>query len=378
VSMAICVAMSACATPPALPSTPHFQDELFKAPAVPVDASSVFELNDAMRHYVHTTISRQLRTEGMARGLVDALNERGQLKLDYDSAMTRNAEQAFEAHKGNCLSLVIMTAAFAKELGLHVTYQSVAVEDIWSRSDDMAFLSGHVNLVLGVPAPNFRPGYDPDRLLTIDFVAPKYTMNQRTTVISEDTVIAMYMNNRSAEALAHGQVDEAYWWARAAVLRSPAFSAGFNTLGVVYLRHGDLLAAEAVLGQLLEREPENTRAMANLSSVMARLGRNDEANALRARLAKVEPYPPYYFFRRGMEALQRTDFAAAKLLFEKEVARADYSGEFHFWLGIANLRLGDLKEARAELAIAMQNSTTGTEHDLYAAKLDYLRSVHSQ
>ncbi len=49
--------------------------------------------------------------------LFEALYSKGQLKLEYDSAKTRNAAQAFAARSGNCLSLVIMTAAFAKEMG---------------------------------------------------------------------------------------------------------------------------------------------------------------------------------------------------------------------------------------------------------------------
>ena len=46
------------------------------------------------------------------------------------------------------MSLVIMTAAFAKELGLRVNYQNVIIDDSWSRHGGLYLLSGHVNLVL--------------------------------------------------------------------------------------------------------------------------------------------------------------------------------------------------------------------------------------
>jgi transglutaminase-like putative cysteine protease len=55
---------------------------------------------------------------------VQALYQPDQIRLEYDAAVTRNAAQAFEARTGNCLSLVIMTAALARELGLTVRYQS--------------------------------------------------------------------------------------------------------------------------------------------------------------------------------------------------------------------------------------------------------------
>jgi Flp pilus assembly protein TadD len=211
-------------------------------------------------------------------------------------------------------------------------------------------------------------------MLTIDFLPAADILGQRTRSISEDTVVAMYMNNRAAEALARQQIDEAYWWVRGAIVRAPNFSSAYNTLGVVYLRHGDLHAAERVLSHLLERSPQDRQALSNLSIALDGLGRTEESKAVRARLARLEPYPPYHFFLLGTAAMQRGDFRDAKLLFAKEVERADYNSEFHFWLGVAHFRLGEMKEARKQLAIAVENSTTGTDHELYAAKLQRLRA----
>ena len=64
-------------------------------------------------------------------------------------------------------------------------------------------------------------------------------------MIEEKTILAMYMNNRAAESLAGGRIDDAYWFARAAVLQDPDFMTPYNTLGVVYQRHGNLGEAGA-------------------------------------------------------------------------------------------------------------------------------------
>ena len=45
-------------------------------------------------------------------------------------------------------------------------------------------------------------------------------------------------------------------------------------------------------------------------------------------------------------------------------------------LAAAHLGLGENDDARKHLAIAMRNSTTRRDHDLYAAKLDRLNRVH--
>ena len=130
----------------------------------------------------------------------------------------------------------------------------------------------------------------------------------------------MYMNNRAAEALARERLDDAYWWAREAVVQNPAFNSSYITLGVVYLRHGELQQADRVFAQVLERQPANTQALANRASLLEKMGRVDEANALKVKLASIEPYPPFHFFDLGREAMQRGDFKTARDLFAREVA----------------------------------------------------------
>jgi tetratricopeptide (TPR) repeat protein len=105
-------------------------------------------------------------------------------------------------------------------------------------------------------------------------------------------------------------------------------------------------------------EPKETRALANLVLAYERLGRVEEASAARTRLAALEPYPPFYFFQLGMDAVRREDWRAARELFAREVARADTYHEFHFWLGVADWRLGDEAAARRHLALAIDNSLT--------------------
>ncbi len=367
--------LTACAGPQAVTQRPDFlfRDDLFAAPVERIGADEVFALSASMRDYLRTEVARKIRAKGRQAALVDALFEKGELKLEYDSKMTRNAAQAFEARSGNCLSLVIMTAAFAKELGLTVRYQSAYVDPTWSRSGDLLVGSEHVNVTLGNRFIDSRlvPQQSP---LAIDFLPAAELSGLRTREIAEDMVIAMYMNNRAVEALLEERHDDAYGWVREAIGQNPAFLNSYNTLGVIYLRHGNLAQAAEAFGFLLAREPQNTRAMSNLAKVFTLQGRVEEADALQRKLAQIEPYPPFHFFNLGLAAMKQNDYRTARTLFAKEVARADYSHEFHFWLGLANFELGDLKQARAHLKLALENSTTRRQQDLYAAKLDWLQA----
>jgi tetratricopeptide (TPR) repeat protein len=372
----VCLWLSACAGPQPTIEQPEtlFRDELFAQPRDRISADDVFALSDPMRQYLATEIARQVHSKGPRQALIDALYTTGQLKLRYDATKTHNASEAFAARAGNCLSLVIMTAAFAKEMGLQVEYRSAVRERTWSRSNGLILMNGHVNLSLevGLVDAGSRFNVAP---LTIDFLPGDEIRGLQTWPIDEATVVAMYMNNRAAEALVQEDFDDAYAWARESIRHSPGFVGAYNTLGVVYVRHGDLAQATEVFRRILVVAPENTLVMYNLAGVLRRQGYEAEAAALDAQLARIEPYPPFYFFNLGQEAMQREDFRTARRLFAKEVARADYYHEFHFWLAIADFRLGELDEARKELALAMNRSTTRGDRDLYAAKLDWLGSL---
>lgn len=378
VGAALLAAGCATAPPPPVPVPVQlFADDRFAPPAAKIDAAEVFALSDSMRQYLRDEMAAPLRRAGAQQGLIDALYSKSQLKLEYDTALTRNAAQAFEARAGNCLSLVIMTAAFAKELGLPVRFQAAVGDAVWSKTGDLYLSSEHVNITLGRPLRDAWTTRDLSPL-TIDFLPPAEIRGMRTREIDEVTVTAMFMNNRAAEALVAGRLDDAYWWARAAVRQSPAFAGALNTLGVVYLRHGDFGHAERAFGTVIEREPANTRAMSNLAQVLERTGRAAEAESLRRTLARIEPDPPFHYYHLGRAAMERGEYKAARDFFAKEVDRADYAAEFHFWLAVANFRLGDVDRARRHMQLAAERSTTRGERDMYAAKLGWMKGTRRE
>jgi Flp pilus assembly protein TadD len=366
--------LAGCATSPA-PAGPEalLADPLFAPPSEPVRTDDLFAMSDAMRRYLAVDIADQVRIEGKQVGLMEALRSQAQLKLEYDAARTKKAAATFDTRTGNCLSLVIMTAAFAKELRLPVSYRSAYLEESWSRSGNLLISTGHVNITVGRRILDAKTQRDLSPI-TIDFLPPEEISGLRSRDIDEATVIAMYANNRAAEALAEGRLDDAYAWAAESVRRDPGFDGAFNTLGVVYLRHGNLDQAARVFERVLAGAPKDTRALANLAETYSRQGRSVDAGTTRKRLAAIEPYPPFHFFNLGMAAMRQEDFRAARELFAREVARADSNHEFHFWLGVADWRLGDEAAARRHLSLAMDNSVTRSQHDLYAAKLAWLQA----
>jgi tetratricopeptide (TPR) repeat protein len=369
--------LGGCASqqPPAAPP-PLFADARFAPPTEKVGADDLFTLSAPMRAYLNSpAFSTQLRQKGQRHGLVAALYSKSDLKLEYESSKTRTAAETFADRSGNCLSLVIMTAAFAKELGMPVRYRRVDVDDSWSRTAGLYLASAHVNISLGSRIESGLRSSDQDSMLLVDFIPQDEAARLRSREMDEDDIVALYLNNRAAEMLVHERITDAYWWARAAVARQPGMVPALNTLGVIYERHGDIELAEQAYRAALEREPENLAVMRNLQPVLATLGKGDEAQALAKRIAGIEPFPPYHYFDKGMVALRAGNYDEARDLFQREVKRAPYNDEFLFWLGVAHLRLGELGHAREQIAKAVDNSTRKEMKQLYSAKLAHLRRV---
>ena len=381
VAALLCLAMAGCATnkPLAVAVPPGmFNDALFAPPGERISADDVFALNEEMRRYVHEEIAPRVRAAGPERALLNALYAKSQLRLDYDAAMTRNAREAFAVRSGNCLSLVIMTAAFARELNLSVRFHNVFAEETWDRSGDLYFFIGHVNLAIGAKPSSGWNGSFGVAWTTIDFLQGQDLKGQRLEVIEEPRIVAMYMNNKAAEALARGNIDDAYAWAREAIRHDRDFVAAYNTLGVAYQRRNALPESERVLRYALARESGNLHVMGNLALVLKRLGRIDESELMSAQLRRLQPVAPFAYFEQGMVAMQQRDYRKARALFERELSRAADFHEFHFWLAIAQFNLGETESAREHLRLALVNSTTREQHQLYSAKLHKMEGPRAQ
>jgi Tfp pilus assembly protein PilF len=373
--LALSAVLAGCATePPARHPDSVFNDQWFAQPSERISADDAFAMSAEMRQYLATEIIPGMKDRDVQKTLFDRLYVEGQLKLDYDATITRNAAQAFAARSGSCLSLVMLTAAFARELGVPVRFQMVYVDEAWSRRDGIEISTEHVNVTLGAKAGIGTRGGTEATDLTIDFLPPKDLGSRRTRVLAENTIVAMYMNNRAAESLNEPPFNRAYWWVRAAIAEDPRYMPAYNTLGIVYKLHGNLREAQQVFERILEIEPENTMAMGNLLMVFKALGKTSEADALAAKLKAIRPYPPFYYFDQGVEAMKQQDFIAARKLFTQQIQRDAFYNQSHYWLGLAYFQLGDVERAERELAVAIDTSTTSADRERFSSELARLQA----
>lgn len=379
--LALC--LGACSHTPPIPAealaVPEslFSDAHFAAPTVPVASAPALALTPAMARYLETTVRPQVRRQGARQALLEALFNRKALKLDYDDSVTRTAGEAFDARRGNCLSLLLMTATFAGELGVPVQFRQVMVAPTWARERGVTLLSNHVNLALAEPraegSTRVLVAHTAD--LVVDFLPQREMGRQHAREVALPTVLAMYLNNRAAELLLAGRLDDAYWWVREALHTVPRFTPALSTLALVYLRRGLPEQADAALRLTLAREPEQLNALHNRVAVLDAMGRHAQARALAAQVAARQPDPPFHHFDLGLAAMRAGRFADARDAFAREIRRQPTLHELHHWLAMANWGLRDVRGVRAELERALQLAETDSQRLAYGAKLDALRKL---
>ena len=380
----LALASAACTTLPAPPPPIRFAHDRHFSLATDADrlaptAEDPLAMSPAMQAYAAEHL--QTETAGLAsrrdprQALLAALYQNKKLRLQYDDSHTRTAAQAFEQRAGNCLSLVLMTAAFAMHLGLPVTYQAVEVDETHERRGGLYVSSGHVNIVLQRPPMSLRrSSAADDAALVVDFLPGRDVAGARTSLVNEVKLLAMFHNNRAAEALAAGRVARAYWAARAAVVQAPDFIPALNTMGVVYERAGLLEAAEQAYRHVLQAEPDHVATLNNLVSTLNRQGRLAEAEPLARQLARLQPQPPFQAFDEGRRAMAVLEFERAKKLFDQELQHQPHQAEVHHWAALANWHLGNQAQTAHHLQQARDYSGTASDHSRYSAKLASLRT----
>jgi tetratricopeptide (TPR) repeat protein len=368
-SLGLIVGLSACAVaPPAADTASLLDDRLFTRVEPMPDSAAVFALSAPMKAFAETHLSRSVVAGDPRPALVQALYTAGQLRMQYDATRTHTAAEAYAARAGNCLSLVVMTAAFAKHLGLPVSYREIGVSEQFSRAGDLTLASGHVNLALErVSTLTLSPHY-PGALI-VDFLPGNEMRGQRARPISEARLLSMFMNNRAAEALAAGRLDAAYWHVRAALHHDPAHTAAVNTLGIVYQRAGHAGHAERALRAALALDPQHVAGLSNLAQLLERQGHAAEAAALAQRLLALQPHPPFHFYDLGRSAAAAGRWHEAAEHFAQELRRQPEQPEVHFWAALAQDQLGQRGRVVRHLRRAVAHSRSPAERQRYADEL---------
>lgn len=335
----------------------------------------IFALDDDMKTLVIKTLMSERDNRKKAKKLLKHFFNSDQVNLAYSAGANVIASQAYKNKEANCLSLTIMAYALAKAADLDVVFQSVKVPEYWVRNGRINMLTGHVNLrVLDKASPSkiilLNRG-----IAEIDFDPYVIKKPFPKKIINKNTVIAMFYNNKGANAMVDGDYTTAYAYLKSATEADPRFSSAWGNLGILYRFKSYQQQAIDTYQYAISINHKNLTAMSNLSMLLHTNGQFEQAKQLDAFIMRQRASNPYYYALLGDEKYYIGAYNEAILHYRKAIKLNKNIHEFYFGLAKVYYRLNDFEKAQNYIKKAMAKNRIPVLDKQYIAKLDILKQT---
>jgi len=333
----------------------------------------VFSIDQAMLTMVETQLLPERDIRRRARKLLMHLFAKENLALAYQSTANLTAIDSYHNQKANCMSLTIMAFALAKAAKLNVKFQEVKIPEYWVRNGQYNMLTGHVNLVVTEPKDVSKMVIFGNDIIEIDFDPFVVKKSFPKKIAKKSTVLAMFYNNKGAQALVKHNFDLAYAYFKQATLIEPSFSSAWGNLGILYKMNGNLALAENVYRYAVTIDKDNLTALTNLTLLLKEQGAMSEVKLIEHQLHKKRINNPYYHALLADEAFFNSKNQLALKHYKKAIKLDDTIHEFYFGLARVYYQINDMVRAKSAIKKAIVFNKVNSTEQKYIAKLNFLK-----
>lgn len=381
---AVATILAACASAPvtdrpvivqtlsiAEPPTPQARTELF-GEAVPVpEFSELMTLSDTQREIFLEYFNDPNQADEKPHMRVVAFLEHhlGQARFHHE---TLGAERTLAIGQGNCMSLALTTAALAVIGGVEVDWQITRSDPVYSADGGLIYSANHIHTKL------YDPTYrnDPGRMaivrphVLVDYFSNRVPLAGST--LKTHQVIGLTYQNLAAEALADGNVQRAFWLARAGLAHDAGNADLYNTMGLLHQRRGAADLAEQFFRYALETFEDRLVILRNYQRLLVDAGRQADARAVERRILALPDPDPYPMLELGDEALAEGRPRRALAFYDRARRTAPYLHEVYRKLAAAHMTLGNHDASRRALAMALERAGAADDRKRYKSKMHAL------
>jgi tetratricopeptide (TPR) repeat protein len=336
--------------------------------------AQVFELNQEAKDFVEESVGYIRDPVDGMETLIHKIFNRSEYNLLYQGSANTTASQTFQNRAANCLSMSIMTYALATEAGFGVRFQDIEIPEYWTRREGYSLLNGHVNLQL-LPKPELGITYFQSRGFQVDFDPQSSKKNFPKKFISKQLVLAMFYNNKGADALLKEAYTEAYAYFRAATMLEPTFDSAWVNLGLLYRLSGFYQRAEDIYKLALQIEPQNLTTWENLAFLYEFTNRHDKASEILVSVERKRISNPYYHLILGEQEFESDNYDLALSHYRKALSLDKTKHEIYFGLAKVYYQLGEVERSQVFLKKAKRISSNQQEQDKYQGKLDLMSKL---
>lgn len=354
------------------PTPPKLHHELFVDNSLhqkSIEQSDIFALAPEQRQqflkyfndHQHRDIRPHIRVANYIQAFSDGFSYQGD---------TVDAAKAFTEKNGNCLSLAILSTAFAQTAGLRFQYNRVHSAPIYQEYENVQLVSTHVNLTI-FDAPQTAGDYWLSGAITIDYFRTKDSYI--SDVVTLDELKIMYWNNLASEAIIKGELNHAYSYTLAANNIDPLYPETLNLLAILYKRMQRSDLAYAVYDFMDTNNIVSFSAVDNFASLLGEMGDRKRAAELRVKIQHIIDDNPYTWLSRGKAHFEKGELRLAESYFLKSSAYGPYLHEPLYNLAKLYVKQNRFKKARTILLKAKELAYMPDDEKRLQAKIFSLK-----
>lgn len=282
---------------------------------------------------------------------------------------TLPASTALDTRSGNCMSLALVTTAYADLADIELGWQLAETDPVYSSEGSVVYSANHIQTRLyhrnyDSTAATFSIGHP---YLLVDYFTGAPPRKGRS--LRKEEVIALVYQNLGAEALAAGRLNEAFWLLHAGLTHDPANPNLYNALAVVHRRAGDAKTAEKLYRFALDKFGDRLIVLRNYRKLLLSQRRAEEADRLQDRIMALPDPDPYPLLRLGDEAAEKGKTDLALEHYRKAGDIAPYLHEVYLRIARIHIDNGDMGRAERALREARDRARDADDQEMYEAKL---------
>ncbi|MBV2127622.1 tetratricopeptide repeat protein [Arsukibacterium indicum] len=355
-------------------------DASFSGETYPVEtATQIFQLPDATKTQLNRLSASHQDLAARSKAILHYILAYAGDSLTYQHGATKTVSETLATGRANCLSLSLLTYSIAREVGIDAVFQDVTIPEYWSSSTTQTWLNGHINLKL---LQNGHLNQSSGKVLLssniiVDFDSSIARKRFPAKIISSKRAIAMFYNNKAAEALDQSNAAQAYRYYQAAIATDPDFADTWSNLAVLYRLHNYHRLAEQTYHHSLALDPNSNNTLSNLAVLYRRNGNIDAAAKLEQRVYNKRKTNPWYFIMLGNEAIKTNNQREAIAFFQQALALDNNTHEAWFGLASSYFALNNNIKASQYLERAQRAATLLPDKERYQHKLSALNQLSS-
>jgi len=286
---------------------------------------------------------------------------------------TYTAQETIDNKAGNCISLAILTTAYAKLADIEFGYSEVTTAPVYFKESNFQLISNHVRTKLY--DPTFEPKddliyfYKPG--IVVDYFPSRN--NWSNGIATFDKFISMYYRNLAAKALLENDLNTAGWFALESLKFAPKSLSAINLLAVIY-RNFDLYdLSEKVYLHGLKYSEDHLNLLTNYQLLLIKQNKTTEAEQLQTRIDNASDPSPFRWLTLADEHYNNQKYFGAIKYYKKVIEIAPYL--HHGYAGTAkSLYALDKKGASKKfMEIALEKTHEAKQEKLYKTKLAILQ-----